>query len=446
VYFAGVIELNKNITISGNEMNNIVFQNATVWTDTRPKQKRYFNIPANTEVTLSHLTIKDNTANCGGGAIKSEGILALNNCTFSNNRAYDIGGAINSSGILIINNCVFSNNYAPTQGGALFCMGETYISNSIFEENTSSSGGAIVNNIAGIMTIDKCAFKQNRATERGAIYNSFGEEINISNSVFFQNEANNHGICGTAGNGTVTFTNCLFANNTMKTNYTTIIEVRGDYQLGAEGGFLTLINCTLADNTGGGIEFLWSTVEVYNSILWNNSSEENHWYDVYESTSTVNPHIFNAYNSLIGTSNMDLTGNNNLIGEDPFFVDAENGNYTLQEESPAIDVGNNTYLLTGTTSDLLGNLRISNSTVDLGAYEYQQEPISKVVVTTLSNGLNIYTQHRSIIIENTTDPVSIYSISGQCAAQGTGAGSYAVPAAGIYIVRVGSEARKVIVP
>jgi len=44
----------------------------------------------------------------------------------------------------------------------------------------------------------------------------------------------------------------------------------------------------------------------------------------------------------------------------------------LQAESPAIDKGNNAYLPAEITKDILGNIRICN-TVDMGAYEYQNQ-------------------------------------------------------------------------
>ena len=44
--------------------------------------------------------------------------------------------------------------------------------------------------------------------------------------------------------------------------------------------------------------------------------------------------------------------------------------FELQAGSPAIDAGNNTYLPANTTTDLAGNIRTYNTTVDLGCYEY----------------------------------------------------------------------------
>jgi hypothetical protein len=62
----------------------------------------------------------------------------------------------------------------------------------------------------------------------------------------------------------------------------------------------------------------------------------------------------------------------NSINDDPQFVDVANKNYHLQSTSPCIDRGNNSYVPAGVTTDLDGNPRIRNGTVDIGAYEYQQ--------------------------------------------------------------------------
>jgi hypothetical protein len=57
----------------------------------------------------------------------------------------------------------------------------------------------------------------------------------------------------------------------------------------------------------------------------------------------------------------------------------------------------------------------------------------------------ISTQYLKIAVSGTDEPVRIYSVGGQCVAQGAGSGVYVVPAAGVYVVRVGSEVRKVAV-
>jgi hypothetical protein len=59
----------------------------------------------------------------------------------------------------------------------------------------------------------------------------------------------------------------------------------------------------------------------------------------------------------------------NCINDGPEFVGG--GDYHLQGTSPCIDIGNNSYVPGGVTTDLDGNPRIANTTVDQGAYEYQ---------------------------------------------------------------------------
>jgi len=56
------------------------------------------------------------------------------------------------------------------------------------------------------------------------------------------------------------------------------------------------------------------------------------------------------------------------ITNTPLFLDAAIGDYRLQSGSPCIDAGTNEVVA---TTDLDGNARIVNGTVDMGAYEYQ---------------------------------------------------------------------------
>ena len=394
VYFAGVINIDKNITISGNETNNTVIQNAPVWTDNVNRKRYFYILEENAEVRFNNLTLKDNQGNCNGGAIANIGKLTLYNCIFSNNRSLRNGGGaiISVGGILIVENCIFNNNYAPSAGGAIdVSTGQLFISNSrftgnsvprrtvgemsgggaiytgrdavasisncVFEENIASYGGAIIN--WGAASIDNCNFEKNKATNGGAI--SSQNRITINNSIFLQNEAD-YNIFESRpsflNDGVATFTNCLFTNNT------TGSIITHSYGSASTTTELTLINCTIADNTATGLSSgsNYSTTTLHNTILWNNVS------DVFQNIDNTNNVIFNAYNSLIGTSNIDLSGNNNIIGENPLF----NSDYSLQENSPAIDAGNNSFLSTEITNDLAGNPRIRNNTVDMGAFELQQ--------------------------------------------------------------------------
>ena len=63
----------------------------------------------------------------------------------------------------------------------------------------------------------------------------------------------------------------------------------------------------------------------------------------------------------------------NLIYDEtkPLFTDAAGGDYTLANNSQAIDRGNNAYVQTGMDADLAGATRVQGAAVDLGAYEKQ---------------------------------------------------------------------------
>ncbi len=69
------------------------------------------------------------------------------------------------------------------------------------------------------------------------------------------------------------------------------------------------------------------------------------------------------WNSACGTD-----GGHNLTDSDPLFRLSSADDLGLRPGSPAIDVGNNTYV-SGVATDYEGKQRIYNGIVDLGAYE-----------------------------------------------------------------------------
>jgi hypothetical protein len=69
-----------------------------------------------------------------------------------------------------------------------------------------------------------------------------------------------------------------------------------------------------------------------------------------------------------------VTALGTCINLDPLFVNATAQDYHLQVGSPCIDAGDNSLVPPGVTTDLDGNKRIFNTTVDMGAYEYGSSP------------------------------------------------------------------------
>ena len=82
---------------------------------------------------------------CGGAIFLFRGTLDAWNCTFDSNRAIGHtasrhGGAI-YGGTLRINQCTFYDNRATGQGGAIYTDGDVAITNSIFWANAARNGG-----------------------------------------------------------------------------------------------------------------------------------------------------------------------------------------------------------------------------------------------------------------------------------------------------------------
>jgi hypothetical protein len=281
-------------------------------------------------IALDGLTIQDGHANSttnnelgrGSAIYKSftANTLFLNNCIIKNNVGGKAGGAIfaqfDVSGTISINNTIFDNNLA-VYGSGLYTYTNTNqtldvtITNSLFSNNTSKNNGSFLSYTGSSAWI--------RAYGSGSAVTT-----NIVNSTF----ANNIDIGTQSG-----------------------VHERGTLSLGRSSGThnVTLSNIISYHNTGAGsgttLAVSRGHVSAVNQILVYNSIAE----DDFSNISAIN---------LTNTSNSD-----------PLFTDSANGDYTLQSGSPAIDAGDNSKIPVGVVTDLAGNTRIENTTVDMGCYE-----------------------------------------------------------------------------
>lgn len=260
--------------------------------------------------------------------------------------------------------CRFTDNYASYKGGAVFTSWQSgYVSvRTTYENNSGGFGGAIYNEGDAAMLDNKAIvnnrFINNRAfTDGGAIFNQEDSIVSITGTLFSQNLARNPVYEDTGRGGaicnvtpeSVTITNCTIVSN--------------DAYLG--GGIF---------NSGHGM------VHIYNSILWDNTQTVGFQLANSQSTPTIAYSIVQDGN--LGPANdTDTLSGVEVSQEDPMFADTE---LTLSEDSPAINNGHNDFLPADSWDldtdsntdeplpwDVGGEIRIIDTDVDLGAFEFQ---------------------------------------------------------------------------
>ncbi len=323
-------------------------------------------------ILQSCMFVRNHSTDGNGGAVSANYVLALG-CTFVENVASRDGGGVNSrAGYSTFIDCIFERNTASENGGGFQSdyQAQTTLLNCTFEENTAAIGGALIHNARHLRVVN-CEFLNNSAmsTNGGAIYS-------IPNS-----NGNNPG---------AEFTNCRISGNTA---------------LGAGGGLyivesasvsIALANCTIVANSGGvngGGVFAQGSPSLTNCIVYSNAGGA-----IEGDGSVVN--YSNIEGGWPGTGNIDA---------DPMFVAPGNGDYRLSAGSPCIDAAHNwgvpvdvnDYDEDGITNELFpvdldGNPRFNADendfdpgcgvpvVVDMGAYEYQFDPVEDVIFADLN--------------------------------------------------------------
>ena len=289
-------------------------------------------------------SILDESAHAGaiynnGYGAAAQASPSIANCTFSGNFAGFFAAAIYNVAFFggeaspVLTNCVFANNFGDFEGGALYNEGT-------FD---GKSNPAFID----------CAFVNNEAGFGGAMVNdrfAGTSECNpmYTNCLFFNNKASFGGAVNNQG-ASAFFVNCTFSKNSA--------PFGGVLRNGAGPGVTVFSNC----------------------ILWANVGSQENNLDVADSMAVLQ----------ISHSLMDETacppdvdcGSGMVFNQNPLFVNGTAGNLRLQTGSPAINTGSNAAVPDGTATDLDGNIRIWNGTVDMGAYEYDAPPPAAGVPT-----------------------------------------------------------------
>jgi len=307
--------------------------------------------------TFTNCTFTGNSASAAGGAVDGDGTFAK--CTFINNSVRNVsapsgnGGAVSGSGAFT--NCTFTGNSA-LDGGAV--EGAGAFTNCTFTDNSASSGGAVDSGTMELSIFKTCVFKGNSARIGGAFI------------------------------GMGIFISCVFADNSAE-------EIGGAFTdeypspigRAASGG--SFINCVFCGNKagteGGGIK---GQVKLLNCIFYKNTAagKDN---DVAATGSTEIDYSLLTY--ITGAANC---GTHNIMTAEPRFTDPDNGDFTLQPDSPCINAGkmipepvpvgpcapyvHNCHRggiipksVPVGSLDLAGKPRVVGGKIDMGAYEWQ---------------------------------------------------------------------------
>jgi len=243
----------------------------------------------------------------GGGAWCEDGGVVLN-CVLAGNAAHSAGGGANGG---TLEDCTLTGNRSAQEDGG---ASRAVLRSCTLSGNVAHDGGG---GGAGACTLYGCTLSGNKAAR---------------------------GVGG--GSSDSTLYNCLLIGNKAR------FDGGGSY---AD----KLYNCTLTGNTagrGGGA----AQSKLLNCIVYYNNEKND-----------VHSEIQNVWQCTCTSCCVPGTpgrSRRRLITEPPRFVDRAAGDYRLRPDSPCIDTGDDHEELVSTT-DIAGNPRVSNGTVDIGAYE-----------------------------------------------------------------------------
>ena len=347
--------------------------------------------------TFTDCLFEDNASIQGGGAVLSggDGAVTFLQCAFQSNNCTTVGGGIQLHGTGWLTDCAFDNNTASDGGALSVFSGDCTLVNCSFTGNSASSAGGGIRVSSYRVTLVDCLFTGNSAGGEGGGVNLDAADAELTGCSFSNNEAGRAGGGLRVADSNATVLACSFAHNTAerqggalanwsKSGLINCALVDNNAEQGGavynDFGPLTMTNCTIAGNTatiGGGAMWNDHDLTMTNSILWGNSAPDGT--QIYYESGDEPEVTFSCIQAgLIGTGN---------ISSDPLFVrnagEGDSGDLRLRDGSPAINAGNNDAdtnigdeddegeVQPLPDTDLDGNPRIVNGTVDLGAYEAQ---------------------------------------------------------------------------
>lgn len=326
-----------------------------------------FNNPG-VMITIKNTTFYDNYSyHSGGAALIDESNTTFENCEFLYNKSFNYGGG-----------AIYSANVSKSK---------IYLNDCKFIGNNSREG-AVINFDGYELVFERCHISSNTTTTSGNIIlvSNGPTRFEINNSLIVGNQVADGGSsivsCYTDDANSSKITNTTICHNKNASTSTPYAEA-----IHQSNTAMVITNCIIFGNTPSDMN-----AQIDPGNIVRNSIIENGY-----STGTI-----------INTSN-PMFVNPGTLSLAPF--NGTNYDYSLLEDSPAVNFGNNSYAQ-NFTLDLLKNNRIQENLVDCGAIESPftdtQNPIARCKDTILplsSTGEALLTAN--FINDNSSDNIGI---------------------------------------
>ena len=386
--------------------------------------------------SFENVTITGNDAESGGGIYCNQSFPSFENVTITGNDAESGGGIYCVGSEMILENVIIENNSATElTGGGIYCEeSEIILENAIIDNNFATTYAGGIYTISSEVIISNSQINNNLCSDGvdfgrgGAIY-SYTSSFNLNNCDFRYNSANSHAGAVYLCLSSADIDKCNFIGNSSNGNVGGIYFYKSNH--------LNITNSTFYNNSGidsGAMRFYIqeSPIDIpviLNTISWNNSPNE-----ILCSADDLTNELMIGYSDFDGGLDAIVTNNNaNIIwlegnlDTDPLFVDVNNENYHLLQNSECIDSGIAYYeyeseILIDLTED-----EYYGVAPDMGVFEYEliadfeaneTEVLSEqeVFFSDLSNGNPTNWQwdfdNNGIIDSNEPNPIYSYSEPG----------------------------------
>lgn len=311
-------------------------------------------------------------------------------------------------------------------------------------DGTSEKGGGIYisgdNSNGGNFRIERCFLFNNYATQGGAVYVSSevqnrnnGESL-INQCVVYNNAAGERAAVENQGGG------IYLAGKATVVNTSIFNNENGGLRISSGSN---VVNSTIARNTGAGVDMTDENASgnVANSIVGGNSSLSLQYQPTFNHSAFHEVTVTNTDAGTDGNSNVYVAKENRDEASGPMF-DAPSvktsydrdfnwrqnayplWSWNVLEGSVMIDKGNGNYYTTYGSEDMAGNTRVSGGAIDIGAYEYQYLPISRIrYVKYGGTGDGLSWENASGNIQNMIDELA-NNANGQAGEVWVAAGTY----------------------